>query len=222
MRNLSSNKLLTIGSILLIVINIVVLSILWADHHHQGPGGHQPPPSGQDRKPSDLLVRQLGLDSAQQEKFSKLREEHHATQQALLDSMHKAKDEFFELVKQQNITDADLKQKADKAAGFMSMIDMLTIKHFQQVRAICTPDQQKKFDEVIMSAMHGMPKMMNAEPRDNPGRRDSANKGHQPNPPEDGPPPPPDRNDGPPPGGEEHPPHGHPGDRPPPSPPNDR
>ena len=35
-------------------------------------------------------------------------------------------------------------------------IEMATFYHFEEVRSICTPDQQKMFDEVIKEALRMM------------------------------------------------------------------
>ncbi|MGZ3904989.1 MAG: hypothetical protein ACXVC6_14910, partial [Bacteroidia bacterium] len=62
---------------------------------------------------------------------------------------------FFDLLHSQNDS-ALVKQLADSMAFYQVQMELLTYDHFKKIRAICKPDQQKKFDEVINKALEMM------------------------------------------------------------------
>ena len=69
------------------------------------------------------------------------------------------------------------KAAADNVAKNLEQLDLLTFDHFKEVRTICTPAQQKKFDEIIEEVLQmiasgplrGRPGMNNGERMPPPG-----------------------------------------------------
>ena len=49
---------------------------------------------------------------------------------------------------------AMLNALSEKVAHKMAVADQMVFRHFQEIRAICTPKQQVKFDEIIKDALH--------------------------------------------------------------------
>ena len=88
-----------------------------------------------------------------------------------------AKDSFFDLLKEPNIDDAALAKAAATANLPDQQMEIITFRHFQQLRAICNDTQKAKFDEIIHEVLR-----MNA--RGNPPPPGA--RGHFP---PDGPPP---------------------------------
>jgi Spy/CpxP family protein refolding chaperone len=137
----AKNKLLTGLVVLLLVANAVTITMFWL-----GRPKHPSPSKG---SPREFLVNELKLDAKQQEQFDMLRKAHHEAADQLRDKIKNAKEAFFDLLKQQNVTDS-AKQEAAKAVSVNTeALDLLTLNHFQKIRALCTSEQQKKFDEII-------------------------------------------------------------------------
>jgi Spy/CpxP family protein refolding chaperone len=177
----SKNRLLVGLVILLLIANAATIAMFWI-----GRAKRPPAPRGEVK---DFLVKELNLDSNQQIKFEQLRNEHRHAVDSLREKVKQAKDAMFELVKDPAATDS-IKHTAAEAVGIITEeIDLYTVEHFQKLRAICNPEQQKRFDELL----HQVTSMMAPPPPpkhpDHPG-----------GPPPDGPPGPED------PGGQKPPP----------------
>ncbi len=226
MSNATNNRWLTIITLLLLTANIVTLALLWtnkkSDREHFNPPP-QPPPGGQ---VFEFLTRELKLDSAQQETYEKLREEHRSQVRPFQDSIGKAKDSFFDLLKQENITDSIVESFSKKIGNLEQQRDVYTFRHFQKLRAICNKEQKIKFDSIIQQALRQMAPPKGPGPgfgKDRPGR-ERRNDDPLPRPgmnPDERRPPPPDGmrpagNRPPPRPGEGPPPGMRPGDGPPP------
>jgi Spy/CpxP family protein refolding chaperone len=152
MSTTAKNKLLTGLVILLLVANAATIAMFWVNKKQ-----HPPQPKGSAK---DFLIKELKLDTAQQAQLEILVKEHRQTVEVLREKIKASKDSLFDLVKQPNASDS-VKQAAATAAGRAAMqIDLVTLDHFQKVRSLCTPEQQKKFDEIIhkVTAMMGQPR----------------------------------------------------------------
>ena len=112
-----------------------------------------PPPSGQ---VFEFLTHELKLDPAQQEAYRKLRDEHRAGQREIQDNIRKAKDAFFALLQQPNVSDSLIQSYSARAVAADQKLDEFTFRHFQKLRAICNAEQQKRFDEIIQDALRQM------------------------------------------------------------------
>lgn len=153
MTDLLKNRWLHILTILLLIANIVTLTLLWTYNKKNGDAKIPPPPSG---PVFEFITKELSLNQQQQDAYKILREEHRAAQLVVQDSVRKSKDAFFELMKLPAVSDSLLQQGSSKAAAFQQQLDILTLKHFQKVRALCNAEQQIKFDNVIQDALRKM------------------------------------------------------------------
>jgi periplasmic protein CpxP/Spy len=169
--NNSNNRWLTVITLLLLTANIVTLALLWTNKKGNDEGR---PPMRQGQA-FEFLTHELKLDSAQQETYRKLRDEHRDGQRPIQDSIRKAKDEFFALLREPNVPDSMIKMYSRRAVDAQQRLDEFTFRHFQKLRAICNDEQKKRFDEIIQDALRMMA----------PPRR------HGPPPPGEGHPPPP-------------------------------
>lgn len=181
MSSTQKNKLLTWLVILLLVANAATIAFFWLNKKQS----HPPQPKGSAK---DFFTKELNLDPTQQVKVEALVLEHRKAAEELRRKVRAAKESFFELLKQPNVSDS-ARQAAAKAVSVQTEeLDLITFDHFQKVRALCNPEQQKRFDEIILDVtrMMGQP-----QPPMRPG-----GPGGPGGPPPNGPPP----HDGPPPG----------------------
>jgi periplasmic protein CpxP/Spy len=152
MNSTAKNKLLIWLVVLLLVANAASIAMFWLEK-----GKQPPPPKG---TPNEFLIKELKLDAKQQEQLEVLVKEHRQAAEQLRGKTREAKETFFDLLKQSNVTDS-VKQAAAKAVSVITEeLDLLTLNHFQKVRALCTADQQQKFDEIIhqVTNMIGQPR----------------------------------------------------------------
>lgn len=172
----SKNKLLIWCVVLLMIANVSVLATIWTIHHKR----QMPPQRG---TPGEFLIRQLSLDTKQQQQFEQLRKEHLEESFKIRGEIKEARDRFFKLLQQPNVNDTAKNAASAQVAKHLQALDLLTFDHFKKVRDICTPDQQKKFDEIIEDVL----RMMSGPPPPPNGKRPPNG-----NPPEGDRPPPPD------------------------------
>lgn len=223
MSNATNNRWLTIITLLLLTANIVTLALLWTNKKPDREEFIPPPPPQQPGgQVFEFISNELKLDSTQQENYKKLREEHQSQVRPLQENIGKAKDSFFDLLKQENISDSIVESFSEKIGYLEEQRDVFTFRHFQKLRAICTNEQKIRFDSIIQQALRQMGPPRGPRPefgKDRPGEQ-RRNDGPLPKPgmKPDGKRPPPDGMrpaGGPPP----HPPGMRPEDGPPPHPP---
>jgi hypothetical protein len=183
------NKWWAIAFVLLIAFNVATLIAFWLIRDRR-PG----PPPAQGSGVVDFLSKELGFDSVQKQKLAHLYELHQAKMKGIRQNNREAKNTFFDLLQQPAIPDSVLQKAANESAKYDSETDMLTFRHFQQVRALCTETQKKKFDSVIKEVLRMIAPPM--PPGNQPGPPPRRGEGMP---------------DGPPPGGDDR--------RPPPPPP---
>ena len=153
MSNIKNNRWLSIITIILLIANIVTLILLWSNKKNERDDQKRPPAPG---AVFEFVSKELQLDSLQREAYGKLRDEHQAGQRSIKDSIRKVKDAFFALLSQSNVADSVVQTAARKASETESQLEVLTFRHFQKVRALCNPDQQKKFDTIIQDVLRRM------------------------------------------------------------------
>ncbi|MEO8148007.1 MAG: periplasmic heavy metal sensor [Bacteroidia bacterium] len=148
---MESAKFLKTVVIILLLINIGTLAFMWFDKPHHGP---PPPHEGGDAM--EFLSRELKFSDAQQKQFEELREQHHDAVEPLQKASRKLHDQYFNMLADANTDSLTIVQVADSMIAVQKQIELKTYYHFKSVRAICTPEQQKKFDDVIADALHQM------------------------------------------------------------------
>jgi len=106
MSNTTNNRWLTIITLLLLTANIVTLALLWTNKKPDKEHFNPPPPPQPGGQVFEFITRELQLDSTQQETYRKLRDEHQSQVRPLQDSIGRAKDSFFDLLKQETVADS--------------------------------------------------------------------------------------------------------------------
>ena len=154
MKNFTNNPLLSIIILLLLTANIVTLAFLWTNRPGDKREKGMPPLAG--GQVFEFVSNELKLDSAQRAAYGRLRDGHQAAQRPLRDSIRKAKDDFFSLLQQANAPDSLIQAGSKRTTDAEQQLELLTFRHFQQLRAICNADQQKKFDEIIQDVLRRM------------------------------------------------------------------
>ena len=156
----STNKILTIAVVLLLLTNIALVVFMVKGRNHRqgrGPGGKG--------DPFEMMVKELNMTDQQQKDYKQLKEDHFKMIKPLFDSVRAAKTAFFSLIKDSTTTDSTVNVYSQRISERQAVIDKLTFAHFKKVRNLFTPEQQPKFDEFVK-------KMMQQR-----GRKDSTGKG---------------------------------------------
>ena len=148
---MASQRFLKILLVVLLILNITTLSYTWINesgmNEHGGP--HRP-------DVFSFLCKELQFTEQQQRQYEDLRNEHHQSIGRIQEQGTKFRERFFDLIHTSPTDSVLVKQLADSIASTQQKIELTTFYHFQKVRAICTPEQQKRFDEVIQDALRMM------------------------------------------------------------------
>ncbi len=148
MTDSSKIKLLAGTTVLLILLNVVVIGLMWFGPHHRPGMGPGP---GHDR--AEVIIHELKFDDAQRRQFEQLKDQHHSIMMAIDEKDHKTHDALFELIKNGQDSTAAADSLINEIAQNKKQIELATYHHMAQVRRICTAEQQKKFDEIIINLM---------------------------------------------------------------------
>lgn len=164
METISKNKLLFTIIILLVLINVSTLSLMWywkiKEPHPPvvEPRRDGPPPEGR-----EFLKEQLKLSDFQMETVDKIRDEHLSQIRKIKDGMKELKDKLFSNLSNPDADTNKLKEITNQIGTYEAKIDLITYNNFREVRKICTDEQKKKFDEIILDVLrmnaprpHGM------------------------------------------------------------------
>jgi periplasmic protein CpxP/Spy len=169
MKNIFTNKWIAILTLLLLLGNIVTLTLLWTKNSMQDTVPSNVPPPLNAEKADVFLTRELQLTTEQQTQYRTLIVAHQAVAKPLQDSLQMAKELFFNLLKSSATTAAIMQNANDAIGRYEVLLNETKFDHFKQLRSICTPVQQIKFDEVIQTALR---KMGNGKPPRPGGRTD--------------------------------------------------
>lgn len=237
MTNLHKNKLLTWLVLVLVVVNIGSMIFIW-----MGKPKHDKNIQG---SPKEFLSRELKFDEKQQDQYEKLVVEHRDQANDIRRKIKEEKEKMYGLLKNSVLTESLKKSAVDKVAKSTKELDLITLNHFEKVRNICTPEQKKRLDQIMMQMLgmmsgpqqpmrpapqgfdtqrdrwHPLPPLDSSAkhqaPKKHPGAKDGQPLDHE-RPFHDGPPPP-GEHDGPPPPPGDHqgppPPRDHRGPPPP-------
>ncbi|WP_276480926.1 hypothetical protein [Paraflavitalea pollutisoli] len=145
--------LLLVG--ILLVTNIITLSFFWSMKPHDAPGKNQSE-ADRNKRMGQFMVNELKLDKDQETVYWKLRDTLVSRQKPLWDSIRNSKKRFFDLLKEPASADSLVNNKAEQIALLQKELDLITFRHFQQVRALCRPEQTIKFDTVTKEIVNRM------------------------------------------------------------------
>jgi len=142
----STNKILTIAVVLLLLIN-VALVIFMMKGRNKGTDKNEKP------DPFAMMVKELNMSDQQQKEYKAQKEEHLKNMKPMFDSVRAAKTAFYALLKDSTVNDSILAVYGQKISERQSAIDKMTFAHFKRVRTLFTPEQQPKFDSFIQKMM---------------------------------------------------------------------
>jgi hypothetical protein len=107
-----------------------------------------------DQYSSDEFLRdRLKLTNEQYKKIIEMDEEVFRNYQLLIDIECESN---FELIKQLSSEEAsndDIKKTLDKIGKYHALVKRQTVKHFQNIKSICTEEQKNELDQVLMEMM---------------------------------------------------------------------
>jgi len=137
---MEKTKLLTVGVIGLLVINLGTLGFLLL-----GPKGHKPPHEGRP-EPREIITEKLHLDATQQKEYGKLIQWHRGEIEKLDNNIRQAKNQLYALLSQPE-TNAKTKDSLIAVINAnQKEIEQTHFKHFEDIKKLCHKDQMDDFN----------------------------------------------------------------------------
>ncbi|MDP5122141.1 MAG: Spy/CpxP family protein refolding chaperone [Spirosomaceae bacterium] len=167
MKTINKNWLWVIGGLML--LNIALLTFIWIKKPN-----HEPP---------EFLKEKLGFSEIQKEQFETLKGQHQVQMQGIKVEMERLRDKLYGNFSTVNFTDSQVQELTNQIGEKKAEGDFLTYEHFQEVRKICTPEQQREFDKLISEIVRGIDSQMPPPPdRNQEGRGGGPPEGRRPPP----------------------------------------
>lgn len=148
MSTLFRNKILSGLVILLLIANITTLIMFWMSMKHK--------PSRPQQQAQDFIVKELSMNAEQQKQYNTMVADHRKQSKEINNQIRSYKDSLFNLLNNETATGTEKNTFATKIASLTQQLDLLTFEHFKEVRKICNPEQQKKFDKIIKDVLRMM------------------------------------------------------------------
>jgi len=142
---INKNLLIIIG--VLLITNIAMLVYFLSDK--------RPPRQAEQTKQvrpgvADMLQKEVGFSDDQVAQYKGFKEKQKQTIKPMFDDMRRAKDSLFRLLSYPETSDSVVNKVADVIAQRQKALDLQTFNHFKRVRTLCTPEQQPKYDSMVI------------------------------------------------------------------------
>lgn len=146
----------------LVILNLTCLGFIWLK---QSPNETTSTRLHENRRKQadEFLLTQLGFDDQQRQQFQELTQQHLQKVKSIQEKLVLAKKDFFNLLSQTSLDSAKVSELSQDIADSQVLLEKERLYHFKSIRTICTTDQQKKFDHIIVEVF----KMANPHPKNN-------------------------------------------------------
>lgn len=216
--------------LLLVLLNVLVLASFWLSRERPKPAPAPSSPAGTQSTVKEFLQRELDLTPEQVTRYDALLAAHTARTKALEEEIHATRREMMDQLEKDQPDMALVDRLAAEIGAGQAALDKATFNHFLEIKAVCSPAQQARLNEIVREVLRalrpaGPPPTRQGQPRpdsDRPAGSEPPPQNDRPQaqapPPRDGQPAeaPPPRREGQP--DRQPPPDGRPPRRPPPPP----
>ena len=143
------NKILIVIIAVLLLTNIVLVSFLLLNK----PSSKKGMRSDRTALIAAFLEKELGFDQQQLKQYENISDPNRTQVSAMFEALGKDKEQQFKQLATDNFSDAAILKTADLIAFRQKEIDIVLYNHFKQIRNLCTPPQQPKFDSMFYKVL---------------------------------------------------------------------
>lgn len=134
---MSKVKLLSLLAAVLFLINLVLIGFLFLKPGKHGPG----------EGPKKLIIERLNLNREQVVQYEALIREHRKSIHQADRELREAKNQLYQTLSH-HATDSLQQLMLEKTAKIHQHIEEIHYRHFQDIRALCSPEQLPAFDSL--------------------------------------------------------------------------
>lgn len=142
-------KLLTFAVIGLLLLNLLTIGFLFVKSDSSTGDNQQPGSSPDDRGPARLIIERLHLDDQQRQEYVAMARQHHEITQRLNKESVRLFQAYYSLLTVEKPDSAKASALVRQITDIQRQIAELNFAHFQQIRALCRPNQQAYFTQLV-------------------------------------------------------------------------
>lgn len=153
MRRVLNNKVLLFIVAILLVANVAMLVYIFRMREPVKTGSR----TERQKSPiTEFLQNEIGFSPDQMAAFDTIRQNHRQKLKPLFEDIKTAKVAFYKSLTNPGVNDPALDSAASVIGQKQKLLDMQTFKNFKELRTLCTPDQQPKYDSLIVKEISRM------------------------------------------------------------------
>ena len=118
------------------------------------------PGTGAERHVMRMLESELGLTRQQAELFRAHRHQHFRTHYQLSEEIFNCKKLLMETITTDTSADNELAALAAKMGDLYTRRELKTVRHFNKLKTLCTPEQQEKLKSLLRELLPRSQRMM--------------------------------------------------------------
>jgi hypothetical protein len=142
-----------IKSLTFIVIVLLAINIAMIIFFINNKPAEQNPPEKNQSIVATFLQNDIGFDEHQMELYKKVKESDFEKGRSIFHELRNAKNNFYENIYRKDVADSILEKSAAMIGKKQEAVDMQMLKHFRNVRSICTEQQLPKFDSLFKNVI---------------------------------------------------------------------
>jgi protein CpxP len=140
MNQLTRNKVLITIIAVLLITNLVMLLLFFRMNKSEP----QKSPGFTER-----LKKDVGFTAEQMKVYEPKKDTFWANMRKRFDEIKTTKQAFYKYMYDPSVTDSVLNAEADVIGRQQAELDQFVVKHFKEVRTMCTPEQLPKYDSLL-------------------------------------------------------------------------
>jgi Spy/CpxP family protein refolding chaperone len=103
---------------------------------------------------TSFLQNEIGFNQHQLQQYDSLNEQHRTKIKSMFDAARSDKENEFKQLAISNFSDSAIVNTATIFAGKQREIEITMFNHFKEIRTLCTPQQQPKFDSLFYKMLN--------------------------------------------------------------------
>jgi periplasmic protein CpxP/Spy len=141
---------------ILLVTNLVLLLFFVLNKKEDGERASKRPSHDRSAMMRGFLKDSVGFSEQQLVQFDQIREKNREDMKPMFEEMRQSKLAFYNLLRTPGTPDSVSQAAADLMAEKQKAVDMAFYKNFENIRALCTPEQQAKYDTLVQQIVKRM------------------------------------------------------------------
>ena len=141
----SKSRILVAAVIFLLLTNIAMLLFFLCC---KGPG-KKDPHGGREAMMKEFLQKDIGFTQQQLQQYDTLSRQHRENAKASFDEMRNNREQELRELGRNGFSDSAIWLAAGKSSTMQKEMVEKMLLHFKDIRKLCTPDQQPKFDSLF-------------------------------------------------------------------------